>query len=404
MRMVPRRSSKPFSQHMKHIYILLSVALLALVSCSQESVPSGSRDGLELSIAPAVSQSAETRSPVFGTYDSATGKYYLPNGTTFGLYICDHHTGSYTDGSNPYHAYAPLFNNIRAVKNNGAWNYNYTDPENNSVFPRLYIFPPDDDNNGVTDKTADIFAYAPYQEAGTPEAVWFSTTVGLDGRYNGGIDVMYAAENGVDNLNIDAADHTNPRIVDGHLEVPLTFKHALALFEFDISLKNGEFNHPGGDGSTGRTANGYSLQSIRLDRKEGGHPLYVSGSMNAMKGGELTGLTDAETVTFSPNLGVGAGNTLTNPAKAYILQVPSQAGETYADGDYTFTFQFSGQTFPSTFTLLREHIRHADGTTYGFQPGYRYTFKFVIDNYVHFEGVTVGEWETVTEPLMQTEI
>ena len=393
---------------MKHIYILLSAASLALVSCSQKPDPVGTRAGLELNIAPAVTQSAETRSPVFGTYDSATGKYYLPNGTTFGLYICDHHTGSYTDGSNPYHAYAPLFNNIRAVKNNGAWNYNYTDPENNSAFPRLYIFPPDDDNDGVTDKTADIFAYAPYQQSGTPEAVTFSITQGTD--------VMYAAENGVDNLVIDAADPTNARIVDGHLEVPLTFKHALALLEFDISLKNGEINHPGGDGSTGRTANGYTLESIRIDRKEGGHPLYVSGSMNAMKGGELTSLTEAGTVTVSgatlgrhytapdSRINISAVNTETNPAKAYILQVPSQAGETYADGDYTFTFRFSGQTFPSTFTLLREHIRHADGTTYGFQPGYRYTFKFTIDNYIHFEGVTVGEWETVTEPLMQTEI
>lgn len=397
--------------NMKPIHTLLSLALLAVVSCSQESVPGGTRTGLELNIAPAVSQSTETRAAVFGTYDSGTGKYYLPNRTTFGLYICDHHTGSYTDGSNPYAEYAPFYKNIKAARNtSGVWNYNYSDPENNSAFPKLFLYPPDDNNDGVTDKTADIFAYAPYQEAGTPESVAFSITAATD--------VMYAAENGVSNLDIDAASLSAPGVLDGFtsLYVPLTFKHALSLLEFDISLKNPQYNHPGGDGSTDRTANGYTLEYIRIDRKEGGHPLYVSGSMNAMKEGELTGLTEAASVTVSggllgphytdPNspLTVSAANTQTNPTKAYILQVPSQAGDTYADGDYTFTFRFSGQTFPSTFTLLREHIRHADGTTYGFQPGYRYTFKFVIDNYVHFEDVTVGEWETVTEPLMQTEI
>ena len=127
--------------------------------------------------------------------------------------------------------------------------------------------------------------------------------------------------------------------------------------------------------------------------------------MNAMTGGTLSGLTAADELSVGSGMGVGAGNTSTAPARSYVLQVPSQEGDAaYSDGDYTFEFHFSGQTYPVTFTLLREHIRHADGTTYGFQPGYRYTFKFEIDNYVHFEGVTVGEWETVEEPIHQTEI
>lgn len=387
---------------MKPIYTLISLALL-MVSCTQQSVPGGTKAGLALNIVPAVSQSPETRGAVFGDYDSATGTYRLPNLTSYGLYICDHHTGSYTDGSNPYREYAPFYNNIRAYRDEyGVWRYNYSDPDNSSTFPTLFLYPPDDDNDGVTDKTADIFAYVPYQQAGTPEAVAFSVT--------SAIDVMYAAENGVSNLDIDAANLSDPRITDKHLDVPLTFKHALTLLEFDIVLKNNEYNHPGGDGSTDRTTNYYTLESIRIDRKEGGHPLYVSGSMNPMKDGELTGLAEAGSVTVS---GATLGRHFTaNPltikpkatTKAYILQVPTQAGDNYSDGDYTFTFRFSGQTFPSTFTLLREHIRHADGTTYGFQPGYRYTFRFVIDNYVHFEGVTIGEWETVTEPLYQTEI
>ena len=225
---------------------------------------------------------------------------------------------------------------------------------------------------------------------------------------------MFAAENGVDNLDIDPADlDANPRFTQNGplgrtLEVSLTFTHALALLEFDFWVKNRWYNHPDENGN----ALGYTLNSIKVTRREGGHPLYTSGKMNAMRSGLLYDLTESASVTVSglaPHNGgtitVGSGNySPGTAAKAYILQVPSQAGETYSDGDYTFEFHFSGQTYPVTFTLLREHIRHADGTTYGFQPGYRYRFKFEIDNYVHFEGVTVGEWETVEEPIHQTEI
>ena len=58
-----------------------------------------------------------------------------------------------------------------------------------------------------------------------------------------------------------------------------------------------------------------------------------------------------------------------------------------------------------TFTLLTDHLKSSGETEFsGFQPGTKYTFHFVIDNYVHFEGLTVGEWETVEEPIHQTEI
>lgn len=383
---------------MKTKYLILTLALVAVFSCTEKTAPESPSAGLVLEMAPSLTESPATRGAIF-----ADGSGRMPVRSSYALWICEHHEGSYTDGSNPYTEYALRYNNIQAARaDNGVWNYSYY---GYTGFPTLYILPKDENHDGRTDVSADIFAYAPYQEAGTPESVSFSVTSATD--------VMYAAENGVDNLNIDPADidPSDPRYTatpERTLQVPLHFTHALALLEFDFWVKNRYYNHPDESGN----ALGYTLNSIKVTRREGGHPLYTSGKMNAMRSGLLYDLTEAGSVTVSnlaPHNGgaitVGAGNySAATAARAYLLQVPSQTGDTaYADGDYTFEFYFSGQTFPVTFTLLREHIKHADDT-YGFQPGYRYTFKFEIDNYVHFEGVTVGEWETVEEPIFQTEI
>ena len=49
-------------------------------------------------------------------------------------------------------------------------------------------------------------------------------------------------------------------------------------------------------------------------------------------------------------------------------------------------------------------MRHGDSAEYGFKPGYKYTFNFVIDNYIHFTGVEFGEWTTVEKPIYEIEI
>ena len=380
---------------MKAKYLtLLTLSILVWSACTREPVTPAERgESLALDLAPALSQAAVTRQATFG---DANGK--MPNWSSYGLFICNHHTG----GNNPYTEYAQNYKNIKANLN-GTWSFFYYGYTNG--FPILFITPQDENRDGITDIGADIFAYAPWQESvTTPESVPFNIV--------GAVDVMYAAENTdpVTNKDIDPATDSRISIeADGgkHLDVPLTFTHALSLLEFEIRLKNNQYNHPDGNS----VANGYTLDNIKIDRKQGGHPLYASGKMDAMSAGTLFDLVEASgnVLTVSgANLGrlyttapltVAAGVT----TKAYILQVPSQAGEDYADGDYTFTFHFSGQTFPAQFTLLRSHLMHSDGTTCGFQPGYKYTFKFMIDNYIHFEGVTIGEWEAVTTPF-QTEI
>lgn len=379
--------------------ILLVVVCSGMIACTREPAPQKPA-GIVLQFDPYVSQSPETRQTIFG---DASGR--MPNRSSYGLFICDHHTG----GSNPYSEYALRYNNIRAYRDlSGIWSYNYYGYTDG--FPVLYMIPKDENRDEVTDINADILAYAPWQETvTTPESIPFNIEQA--------VDVMYAAENTdpVINKNIDPA--TDSRITYGsdgfrHLDVPLTFTHALSLLVFEFRLRNDYYNHPMGNSE----ANSYALDYIRVIRKEGGHPLYVSGMMNAVTGGTLSGLVPVmdnvmmltgrllEKHYSERALSVYPAPNQPEPACAYILQVPSQAGETYTNGDYTFEFGFSGQEFPVTFTLLEDHLKHqGEDAFHGFQPGYKYTFHFGIDNYVHFEGVTIAEWETVEIPF-QTEI
>lgn len=368
---------------MKKILYILVLASLACNLPACQKAPRAEQQGILVDINPTVAEMPATKHVIFPGESNGSGGYYMPNNSNFGLYVCDHHTGSYTDGSNPYNEYTKRYNNIQVSRGSGIWYYNYI---GYAAFTTLYIVPKDEDEDGVTDNTCDFFAYAPYQNGVIPDSVPFTIA--------GFVDAMYPEQNGVSNLNIDPADYL-PAPYNGHLPVALTFHHALALLEFDFRLKNPNYEHPMDPTGT----HGYTLNSIRVSR-QGGH-LYSSGRMNAMRSGELSSLTDVSSITCGYNVGVSVNS---NPAIAYMLQVPTRPGEDYQDGDYVFTFTFSGQTFPVTFTLLREHLRHGTSSTYGFLPGYKYTFSFLIDNYIHFEGVTVGEWETVTAPAMQTEI
>ena len=369
----------------KILYILVIVVIAGLTGnlTACQKAPRFEQQRVQLDIVPTVVTTPETKWVLF---PDVSGN--MPNASSFGLFICDHYTGSYTDGSNPYTEYAVRFNNIRAYRYD-SWQYNYS---GYSGFSTLYLGPKDEDLNGITDNTCDIFAYAPHQEGVTRlESIPFNIS--------NAVDVLYVEQNAhpTINKNINPADYIPS---PGHLAVPLTFHHALSLLEFDFRLKNHDFEHPMDPAATHK----YTLQSIRIDRL-GGH-LYSSGTMNAMTGGVLSNLTDVTSITYSSPDGYNGGVGVwpdSNPARAYMLQVPTQTGEDYQDGDYLFTFTFSGQVFPVTFTLMRNHIKHSDDT-YGFQPGYKYTFNFEIDNYVHFEGVTIGEWEAVTTPAMQTEI
>ena len=316
-----------------------------------------------------------------------------------GLFICDHSTSS----PNPYNEYAEHYNNICASGSKTSWRYNYY---NYDDFPTLYIIPRDEDKDHYTDINCDIFAYIPYQEGvTTPEEVPFSIP--------GQTDIMYAEENadpGI-NKNIDpaAAIYTDPSdsgYSDGKIHASLTFHHALSLLEFDIKLKNNTYNHPWGHYGDEYTSNTikHELHSVTIDKMRAGAKLYASGKMNAIDG-TLYGLVDANSVTAGK---LGHNNYYYDiavppyeTAKAYMVIVPTQAGDpAYVDDDYRFTFNFSNQTFPITFSLKKAHLKHSDDT-YGFKTGYKYTFKFTIDNYIHLDDIQIGEWSPADTPFQK---
>ena len=372
--------------------------VVMVAGCGKEEVPL-SQKRVVLDICAMVDPSTQTKFTVLPDADDGEGHYYL-RATDFGIFICDHYSGS----NNPYNEYAVRYNNIHAQGGNNSWRYNYF---NYSEFDTLYLIPKDDNpRDGNTDIGCDIFAYAPYQYSVTSmEAIPFSII--------NQTDVMYAAENGVSNLDIDpAAYQVAP--YNGRLPVPLTFKHALSLLEFDFELKNDTYNHPfvsftDVEHHNDRTV-AHLMQSITVEKTRNAAHIYSEGKMNALNG-SLYDLTEVSSLTaFSLGLN-RSNNPVVQPyeiARAYMVWVPTQPGDDYVDGDYVFTFRFSGQDLPITFTLLREHLLHHDAgtppSTYGFLPGYKYTFHFTIDNYVHFDGVNISDWDSIAEPAFQTEI
>lgn len=393
---------------MKRYKALLIIAAIAAASCTVKTDPEVPGSVVVLNMEPTLKQAPETKQAVFG--NPSGDVYLMPNDATFGLFICQHHDGSYTDGSNVYDEYSFNYKNIKAVRTSNVWYYTYFGYEN---LKELYLRGVDDDYDGVTDFNADIFAYAPYVEnMDTPEAIPFSIS--------GADDVMYASQNSDSAVNKDIDPATagtgtapNPRVLD----VPLTFCHALSLLEFNITLKNSHTNHSIAiDPYTGEQitmpvnySKGYTIDYIKIERSAiAQHPLYVSGTMNAMTEGTLSNLVAAESVTVSgaslgrhrttSTLAVSANSAVT--PKAYVLQVPSQDGEEYNDGDYVISFKFGGQNFPVRFLLLKDHIKHSDGT-YGFKSGFKYTFNLVIDNYIHFEGLNVGLWTDADAPIQK---
>jgi len=376
-----------------HIFVIAGL-LGNLAACQKE--PAAEQREVRLDITPMIDVSPVTKSTVIPTTTDGSGNYYMPGGTSYGLFICDHHTGSYTDGSNPYNEYAARYNNINAYNSSG-WSYNYF---GYSSFSILYLVPKDEDRDGITDNTCDIFAYAPYQSGITRlEAIPFSIA-GLQ------TDVMYAQQNGTDNLDIDPADY----MVAGRIPVPLTFRHTLSLLEFDIKLKNDKYNHPWGAFGSEFTDNTieHELQTITIDKVHSSGHLYTSGKMNAMTGGTLYDLTEASTVTvtsFVANSSSTMSGRVSVPpntiAKAYVMMVPTTfdgAGD--EDCLFRFSFRFSNQDFPITFSLKKKHLKHSD-STYGLKTNCKYTFHFTIDNYIHLEDVEIGEWEAVVVPFQK---
>lgn len=307
-------------------------------------------------------------------------------GSTFGLFICRH-----TDQTpNPYIEHAPRYNNIRAERTKTNWLYNYS---GYSKFPTLFIVEKKDD----LDKPilADIFAYAPHQEnQENLENIPFSLEKQPD--------MMYAIEN----KDLSQNKQINPAVAGNEITIPLTFAHVLSLLEFNITLKNEDYNHPDGN----NPGLGYKLHSIKVQKgnteASSGTPLYYKGAMNAITG-NLHSLESVESFSLhSQYLRVTYPEKYNHQIISYMYLIPAEP----ADDDYVFSFTFEGElgespiTLPSKFYLKKEHLKHGSSDTYGFKPGFKYTFNFVIDNYIHLNSVEFGEWTTIDTPIYEIHI
>lgn len=358
----------------KRINIVSLLMVFVCLSCGKGNLDDGIRhDGLMLDIRESI-LSAETKAPILP--DSSGDLLNFPKNATYGLFICDHHNG---EGENPYSEHAYLYNNICATNSSSGtkWLYNY--PGFTDTFPSIFLI-------GKKDKTdesihADIFAYAPYiKDVVSPEHIPFK----LSDQH----DMMYAVENTTaENNDIDPLGSERKRPVN------LTFVHTLALLEFNIELKNTEVNHPEGNNSS----NGFSLDKIIIRKTAAADvPLYTAGELNAVTG-ELTNLTEAESVTVSYK---STTSNKQGALRAHLLIVPTQPD----DEELVFSFVFNGVTLNSVFNLKKEYLRHGESDTYGFQAGYEYKFNFVLDNYIHFKDVEFGKWTTIEEPIYEIHI
>jgi len=298
------------------------------------------------------------------------------DGTNYGIFAC-------VSGSDEYEMFKPSLFNVRANKRavNGTGGYNYP---NGWSYNYIYTgtaqtpgTPETDERHGANtfvlsqrkdDKTADLYAYAPWvQEAylSGPRAIPFELSRQRD--------LMYARQNTTnDNAGLDPQS--------GPLAASFTFEHAFAKVIIRFRLRNPDSR--------------YYVSLASITRSDDAAPtveLWTAGDFDAVTG---TFVDNANKRTTS-SLPVGGTATVfstgfnVHGTLSYFL-VPTEITK---DGELTFNFT-SGGVALQPFVLKKEYVMHDDGVTCGFQSGYTYTFDFMLDNYLFFNGFNVSTtWE-----------
>ena len=353
---------------MRKTFLTLS-ALTLLAACSREpAAPLGGEAVVHIA-ASFPEMRAATKGPV-------TGPSFQENGT-YGIFVCEQGSTTAAHKSNSW--------NIKSLYNTGRWSYYSVGNLGSGALAATAY-----DNLTLTVRedgvAADLYAYAPYTQyayTSGPAAIPFT----LAARIQDQADLMYAAE------NPDPAVNTglDPRS-GGELTARFTFRHVFALLAFRFKLGNDAASGAYGTGSS------YSLTDVdvTLNDPDGDGEttarLYTSGTFNALTGTFNPGAATGNSLHVSYSPYYLTINSAVTPATAYLMLVPTEV----ADDELVFTFTVNGKTL-QPFSLKREHLRHADGTTFGFRSGYRYTFNFTLDNYVYFDGFSVSsDWSGET--------
>jgi len=285
----------------------------------------------------------------------------------YGIFACVHE-----DSPNLFAPFKPATYNAYAEWRGSKWQYMtvvaYKTGELIGEYSDDFVLVGRDDN-----ATADLYAYAPW----TKEAYlapYGPTRI----PFTRGQDLKYAIQNTTNgNAEKDPASTTA-------LSANFTFRRMMVKLNFCFRLLYDN------------TAMEIKLTSIKRSASaaDGKSVLYTGGTYNAVAG--TFNAADMQTTGELSNVAKGNASMTAGNVTFSILLVPTDVG---ADDDLTFTFTADDRLLPP-FELKRSQIRHGSSDVYGFQPGYEYTFKFSLDNYVRFDGFSVDAWTSETLPVI----
>ena len=344
---------------MTRICCSIALAAFILTACTKDASFAGST-GESQAVVHITTNLHEIQAQVD---TKSTPEDFYPADTYYGIFACIHE-----DTPTSFARFKPATFNSGAVYKSG-WKYHnvvdYTSGQLISTGTADYIL-----MGRTTGEHADLFAYYPYtQSAYTtgPTAIPFSRNT----------DLMYAEQNS-SNANGDKDPASGSA-----LTANFTFKRMMARLTFCFKMLN--------DNSTMYV----TLESVKNNHPAGGSVvIYTGGTYNAITGSFNSGMITTDELT---SVGGGYAGYSADPA-AYpssfgMFLVPTTVS---VDDELTFTFSCGGHVLPP-FTLKASQVLHSkaspsDPDVYGFQAGYNYTFRFTLDNYVRFDGFTIGTW------------
>ena len=323
------------------------VTLLLLAACTQ--VPSGPGQA-----------AVDIRASIEGAPATTKGLVNFASNDSYGIFTCIHED---SDTPAAFATFRPSLWNAQAYLSGSRWYYknvaSYATGELFSTGSEKFVLVGRNDNS-----YADLYAYAPWTLAAYtsgPEAIPFSRQT----------DLMYAEQNTANgNRGLDPASNST-------LSATFHFRRVMACLAFDFTLDTP-------DNTTMRV----DLTSVRDMDPDGGAVLYTGGKFNAITG-EIYDLQPAEALTS----GLGWCSVGPTGGSFSICVVPT---EVTADDELVFTFVSGGFTLPP-FKLKASQVLHAkaspgDPDVSGFRAGYKYTFHFLLDNYVRLDGFDIQPW------------
>ena len=349
---------------MRNTLFILFIIAFIVSGCAKESETGQLREKVVHITASLADYSAVTKA-------FQPGSTSFNNGDGYGIFVCKEGTSDVAHKSNSWNLAAKYYYDSDSDTWN--WGYHYVGDITTGALNMTRF-----DNIALTERNdhakADLYAYAPYRIESysySPDRIPFNVYTNVSfGEYRY-MDLMYAQENLDPELN-KGLDPASPSDLSAHF----TLKHAFCLLAFRFRVANTpttyrldriniSLNDPDGDGET--TAK-----------------LYTAGTFNAMTGTFNSGGTQVNSILYTNFWNDTI--TSTSPVTYYELIVPTQV----EDDEMVFTFTIDGLNLHS-YSLKKSDLLHSDGVTYGFQSGHKYTFNFVLDNYIYFDGFTISD-------------